>query len=88
MEWARMMRGAKTILDDCASLRAGEQVLIVTDTELLDIGQVLAAVAYERDAEPVLVVIRPRAADGQEPPDPVAEAMKRADVVLAPVSRS
>ncbi|MCW3992019.1 MAG: leucyl aminopeptidase [Candidatus Bathyarchaeota archaeon] len=88
MEWARMMRGARTILDDCASLRAGEQVLIVTDTELIDIGQVLAAAAYERDAEPVMVVIRPRDMDGQEPPAPVAEAMKRADVVLAPVSRS
>lgn len=88
MEWARMMRGARTILDDCASLRAGEQVLIVTDTELIGIGQVLAAAAYERDAEPVMVVIRPRDMDGQEPPAPVAEAMKRADVVLAPVSRS
>lgn len=88
MEWARMMRGARTILDDCASLKAGEQVLIATDTELINIGQVLAAAAYERDAEPVMAVIKPRAMDGQEPPAMVAEAMKRADVVLAPVSRS
>jgi len=65
VEWTRMMRGARTILDDCASLRAGEQVLIVTDTELIDIGQVLAAAAYERDAEPVMAVIRPRDMDGQ-----------------------
>lgn len=84
----RMMRGARTILDDCASVKAGEQVLIVTDTELVEIGRALEAVAYERDAEPVLMIIRPRDMDGQEPPDSVAEAMKRADVVLAPVSRS
>ncbi|MCW4036606.1 MAG: leucyl aminopeptidase [Candidatus Bathyarchaeota archaeon] len=88
VDWKRMMRGARTILDDCASVKAGEQVLIVTDTELVKIGRALEAIAYERDAEPVLMMIRPRDMDGQEPPDSVAEAMKRADVVLAPVSRS
>jgi 2,5-dihydroxypyridine 5,6-dioxygenase len=88
MEWTRMMRGAKAILDDCACVKAGEQVLIITDTELFKIGQVLAAAVYERDAEPIMAVIKPREMDGQEPPVPVAEAMKRADVVLAPVSRS
>jgi 2,5-dihydroxypyridine 5,6-dioxygenase len=83
-----MMRGARTILDDCTSLKPGEKVLVVTDTELVEIGRVLAAATYERDAEPVVAVIAPREMDGQEPPEPVAEAMKRADVVLAPVSRS
>ena len=88
MEWTRMMRGAKAILDDCARVKAGEQVLIITDTELFKIGQVLAAAVYERHAEPIMAVIKPREMDGQEPPVPVAEAMKQADVVLAPVSRS
>ena len=88
MEWARMMRGARTLMDDCASVRPGEQVLVVTDTRLVEIGRVLIAAAYERGAEPVLAVIRPRDADGQEPPPVVAEAMRAADVVFAPVSRS
>jgi 2,5-dihydroxypyridine 5,6-dioxygenase len=88
MEWTRMMRGAKTILDECASVQPSEKVLIITDTKLIDIGQVLAAAAYERNAEPILTVIKPRDMDGQEPPEPVADAMKSADVVLAPVSRS
>ena len=88
MDWVRMMRGARTILDDCASVKPGEMVLIVTDTGLVEIARVLAAAAYERDAEPIVAVIEPREMDGQEPPEPVAEAMKRADVVLAPVSKS
>lgn len=88
MEWTRMMRGAKAILDKCAVVQPNEKVLIITDTKLINIGQVLAAAAYERDAEPILTVIKPRDMDGQEPPEPVAEAMKSADVVLAPVSRS
>jgi leucyl aminopeptidase (aminopeptidase T) len=88
MEWTRMMRGARTLLDDCASVKAGERVLIVTDTKLIRIGEILAAAAYERDTEPVLMVIKPREMDSQEPPEMVAEAMKLADLILLPVTKS
>jgi leucyl aminopeptidase (aminopeptidase T) len=83
-----MMRGARTLLDNCAVVKPGEKVLIITDNKLLKIGQVLAAATYERDAEPILTVIKPRETDGQEPPELVAEAMKYADVIFSPVSRS
>jgi leucyl aminopeptidase (aminopeptidase T) len=83
-----MMRGARTLLDDLVAVKPGETVLIVTDTQLLKIGQVLSAAAFERDAEPILTVIKPRKSDGEEPPTPVAEAMKKADVVFSPVSKS
>ena len=72
MEWSRMMRGARTILDDCASVKPNEKVLIITDTKLVRIGEVLTAAAYEREAEPVLAIMEPRARDGQEPPDMIA----------------
>ncbi|MHA2393223.1 MAG: aminopeptidase [Promethearchaeota archaeon] len=88
MEWTRMMRGARTLLDDLVAVKSGETVLIITDTHLLKIGQVLSAAAFERDAEPILIVIKPRERDGEEPPAPVAEAMKKADVVFSPVSKS
>ena len=83
-----MMRGAKTLLDGCASLKAGETVLVVTDTKMTAIAEVIAAAAYERSAEPVIVVMKPREMDGQEPPMLVSEAMKHADLVLSPVTRS
>ena len=82
------MRGAKTLLDGCASLKAGETVLVVTDTKMTAIAEVIAAAAYERSAEPVIVVMKPREMDGQEPPMLVSEAMKHADLVLSPVTRS
>jgi len=88
MEWTRMMRGARTILDDLVVVKPGETLLIVTDNKLMKIGQVIVAAAYERDAEPILAVIKPRERDGEEPPTPIAEAMKKADVVLTPVSKS
>ena len=87
-EGIQMMRGARILMDDCASVKPGETVLIVTDTKLVEIGQILIDAAYEREAEPILTVIKPRDWDGQEPPKPVAEAMKQADVVFAPVSKS
>lgn len=88
MEWTRMMRGARTLLDDLVAVKPGESVLIVTDTKLLKIAQVLAAASFERDAEPIITVIKPREMDGEEPPELVAEAMKKADVIFTPVSKS
>jgi 2,5-dihydroxypyridine 5,6-dioxygenase len=83
-----MSRGARTLLDTCAAVKPGETVLIVTDMVQFPIARVLAAAAVERGAETILSVMQPRARAGQEPPRPVAEAMKRADVVLLPVSFS
>ncbi|MHA1490530.1 MAG: aminopeptidase [Promethearchaeota archaeon] len=88
MAETRMMIGAKKILDDCVSLRASEIILIITDTKLLEIAQVLVAAVNKRNAEPVLIVMKPLKRDGQEPPILVSEAMKHADIILIPVSKS
>ncbi|MHA1804056.1 MAG: hypothetical protein ACTSU4_05920 [Promethearchaeota archaeon] len=88
MEWTRMMRGAKTILEDCVSLQKGEKLLIITDTLMISIAQVLMAVINEREAAPVLIILNPREHNGQEPPLPVGEAMKQANLILCPVSKS
>jgi leucyl aminopeptidase (aminopeptidase T) len=69
-------------------VKAGESVLIITDTNLVEIAEVLAMAVKERDAEPVLAVMIPRRGHGEEPPACLAEAMKKADVVLTPVSTS
>lgn len=83
-----MMRGARKIVETCAAVKAGESVVIVTDAPLIEIADVLAAAAHEREAEVVITVISPREGDGAEPPDTVVAAMKAADVVLLPVSYS
>jgi len=83
-----MMKGAQILLDTCAGVKASETVLIVTDPEKIPIAEVLAAAAYERKAEPVIVIIPPRRIDGEEPPLAVASAMQSADVVFLPVSKS
>jgi leucyl aminopeptidase (aminopeptidase T) len=83
-----MMRGARKIVDVCAVVKPGEVVAIVSDSEMVEIADVLAAAAHECEAEVVVTVMSPRAVDGAEPPRAVVEAMKAADVALLPVSYS
>lgn len=54
-----MMQGAKTIMDNCVSLKAGEVVLIVTDMMQENIAKVLAAAATERGAEVIVRLRKP-----------------------------
>ena len=68
LERNQMMKGARTILEDCLSLKKGEKFLIVTDPALKTIAQVLADAALERDIKAILETMDPRERDGQEPP--------------------
>jgi leucyl aminopeptidase (aminopeptidase T) len=88
MKRIETIRGARTIVETCAGVKAGESVLIITDTNLVNIAEVLAMAVKERDAEPILAVMIPRKGHSEEPPACLAEAMKKADVVLTPVSTS
>ncbi len=83
-----MLKGAKTLVDVCTKVKPREKVLIVTDHRKFAIAKILATVSIDRGAETIITLMQPREKAGQEPPDPVAEAMKRADVVFVPVSTS
>lgn len=88
MQSLLMQRGAKTLVDVSTRVKAGEKVLIVTDFTKTAIAEAIAAVAQDRGAEVMIMIMQPRERAGQEPPKPVAEAMLAADVVFVPVSRS
>ena len=84
----RMIAGARKIVEVCTAVKPGEKVVIVTDSSLIGIADVLAAAAHERNAEVVITVMAPARVDGAEPPRAVVEAMKAADVAIMPVSYS
>ena len=84
----QMAKGALKVLEVCASVKPGEEVLILADYNMERIGKALATAAHQLGAEPILTYLVPRQRDGQEPPKAVADAMKRAEVFLAPVSKS
>lgn len=70
-------------------MKRGENVLIVVDTATpVAIGRSLFKAALDLGCEVILMTILPRTRHGEEPPAAVAEAMKSADVVLAPTTYS
>jgi leucyl aminopeptidase (aminopeptidase T) len=70
------------LLKDCLALQKKELFLIVTDDNKVDLAQYLYQAGKQIGAETMLLLMEEREKSGQEPPEPVAEAMKSADVVV------
>jgi len=81
-------KGIEIILKTCLAAKPGERVLIVTDTAKKDIGQALFEKAIQLELEAMMLVMKPTGVPGREPPEAVAEAMKKCDVVLCPTQDS
>lgn len=88
MKEMAMARGAKTLVETCAGIKRGENVVVVADYSMMKIGQVVASMSYAIGAKTDLIVACPRDADGQEPSDPVAAALSNCDVFFTAVDRS
>ncbi len=81
-------KGASKVME-CFGVKRGENVLIVVDTATpVAIGGSLLKTALDLGCEVMLMTMLPRTRHGEEPPASVAEAMKSADVVLAPTTYS
>jgi leucyl aminopeptidase (aminopeptidase T) len=83
-----MKEAARIVVQDCLGVKKGEEVLIIVDEKTRRIGDALFNAAKSLGAEAVLVEMIEREAHGSEPPRMVAEAMKSADVIIAPTSKS
>ncbi len=83
-----LMDAAMIAVKDCLRVQKNELLLVVTDTELVEIGEALMEAGHSLDAVPILMKIYPLSRNGEEPPEPVAQAMAHSDVVVAPTSKS
>jgi leucyl aminopeptidase (aminopeptidase T) len=83
-----MMKSVQSILKTCLNVRPGENLLILTDTNTIEIGEMFAIVGKGMDAEVVMTIMSPTTRHGDEPPRIVAEAMKAADAIVAPTTFS
>src|SRR4051812_43485701 len=81
-------RAVLTVVRRCLNIRPDEDVVVVVDEPLQELGEKLRNAAQQSGAEAVLTVMSPRPTDGSEPPAPVAEALAACDVFMAPASRS
>ncbi len=83
VKYLEMLKGARNIATVAANIQPGEDVLIVTDNLKTSLAEVLAIACQERGAEVTISVMGLREL-GQEPPKPVAKAMRSADVIFTP----
>jgi leucyl aminopeptidase (aminopeptidase T) len=81
-------RAVQTVVRRCLNIQPDEDVVVVVDEPLQDLGEKLRAASQQTGADAVLTVMSPRPTDGSEPPAPVAEALAACDVFIAPASRS
>ncbi len=79
---------AETAVHQCMSLGPEESCAVVTDDKRVAIGEALYEVAREVTTDTVIARYPPGGQHGEEPPAPVAAAMREADVVLAPTTKS
>jgi len=78
----------RTVIRDCMGISPGEEVLVICNPVTEEIGALMRIEAQGEGAEATLAVISERDSAAAEPPDTVAAAMEKADVVLAATIQS
>lgn len=81
-------KSAMIAVKDCMGVKAGETVLVISDTEINYIGLPVYQAALELGAEAIYMEMKPRTRSGEEPPKVIAEAMLNADVIILPTKFS
>jgi 2,5-dihydroxypyridine 5,6-dioxygenase len=80
--------GAAHLVRHCASLRAGEKALVVSDGTTVEVGRLIAEAAGRLGGVVEHVTIAPLGMHGREPPADVGEAMLGCDVVFGVTGHS
>ncbi len=83
-----LMKASVIGLRDAMGLKPEETLLIVTDEVKREIGLALHEAGKELCKESMLIEIKSREINGQEPPAAVAAMMKMVDVVVCPTAKS
>jgi aminopeptidase len=81
-------RAISAVIRECVAVRRREEVVVVCNPATQGIGRRFRREAEAAGGEAVLVVMAERKSHAAEPPDTVAAAMVRADVILAPTVQS
>ncbi len=76
------------VFKETLGIKDKEEVLIVSDYQSLEVAEIIKREVEKLSSEIISISMKPRDRHGQEPPRIVAEAMKAADVVIAPTSKS
>lgn len=80
--------GARRLVTVNARVAPDEQVVVVTDPSMERYADLVVEAASDAGGRVTKCVMPRRSQDGQEPPEPVAAAMREAQVILSPVAIS
>ena len=83
-----LSEASKIALRDCMGLKSQEILLIITDEKKREIGEALHSAGKELCKESLLVEMKSRQINGEEPPQAIAKLMQMVDVVICPTSKS
>jgi leucyl aminopeptidase (aminopeptidase T) len=85
---SELEKAVRAVVRDCLAVRPGEEVLVISNPATQAIGERLRDEAEAAGGDAVLAVMGERGSHGAEPPEAVAAAMLKADVILAPTVQS
>jgi leucyl aminopeptidase (aminopeptidase T) len=88
MESTALEKACRIAIKDCMGAKKNETVLIVTDENKRKIGYALYETALKLGHESLIVEMKSRKINGEEPPLYVGDLMKEFDVVLCPTTKS
>lgn len=88
MALSKLDKASITAIKDCMGVKKNEKILVVTDEVKREIGINIHRNALELGYESLLVEMKSRQVDGEEPPKEIADLMKKFDVVFCPTKRS
>jgi len=83
-----LIEAARIALTDCAGVKKGENVVVVVDEPLRQIGKAFWEAARDLGTDAILCEIIPRSTNGEEPPTAVAALLSACDVFMIPTSKS
>ena len=83
-----LQQRARTIIETNLALQPGETLLVVTDDPTREVGELFYEAACAMDHRALIMQMPKGSVAGEEPPAPVAAAMKAADVALCPTAKS
>jgi len=82
------MEAASTVMYQCMALKPTERLLVVSNLETTEIAQALYSVGLKIANDCRWIIYPTGKINGEEPPEWVAEALKKVDVVVAPTQKS
>ncbi|MBD3204624.1 aminopeptidase [Candidatus Woesearchaeota archaeon] len=83
-----LIKNLKQIYAYNMGFRKGDSILIVTDPDLDNIGDLFFRAGLSLGAETMLLKMKTRNENGEEPPVIIANAMINSDIVMMPTSKS